>query len=123
MMSIAEIRADVAQTPFVAGRQIAKSLMPAEDAADRSILASAELITKIVGGRLGAKLALETGHDAVMSAGAMMHHHLLARDHAVACHRALARARDDLGLDADDMGCSINKPLADRARRPRAKVA
>ena len=89
-----------------AGRKIAKQLRPSEEAIDGSIIQNARLIISIVEGRQKMGVAADIGHDAILSATAGLAALTQARDHAIACHRQLVSARDDLGFSPKAIGCT-----------------
>ena len=89
-----------------AGRQIAKQLRPSEEAIDGSIVQNAKLLISIVEGRQRMGVAADIGHDAILSATAGLAALTQARDHALACHRQLVSARDDLGFSPRAIGCT-----------------
>lgn len=89
-----------------AGRQISKQLHPSEDAIDGSIVQNAKLIISIVEARKKMGVAVEVGHEAILSATAGMAALTRARDHTVACHKQLASLRDELGFSPRAMGCT-----------------
>ncbi len=92
---------------IAAARAIAKSLRPAEDSIDVSIVNAAQLLSAIATARLQAGAALETGHDAYMRASALLSSLSQARDHAVACHRELNATRNAQGIDEKEAGCTL----------------
>jgi hypothetical protein len=92
---------------IAAARGIAKSLRPAEDSIDVSIVNAAQLIAAIASARLQVGTALETGHAAYMRAAALLAALSDARDHAVACHRELNQTRDAHGIDEREAGCTL----------------
>jgi hypothetical protein len=89
-----------------AGRQISRQLRPSEDAIDGSIVQNAKLLISIVEGRQKMGVAADVGHDAILSATAGLAALTQARDHAIACHRQLVSARDDLGFSPQAFGCT-----------------
>jgi len=90
-----------------AARGIAKSLRPAEDSIDVSIVNAAQLIASIASARLQVGVALEVGHEAYMRAAALLAALSDARDNAVACHRELSQTRDVNGIDEREAGCTL----------------
>ena len=92
-----------------AGRQIAKTLLPSENAIDTSIVAGANLLIAIVQGRLDAGVAAEVGHDAYLSAAAGIAALTDARNHVITCHQHLAATRESMQFSEQDLGCSITK--------------
>lgn len=92
---------------IAAARGIAKSLRPAEDSIDVSIVNAAQLVAAIANARLQAGAALETGHDAYMRAAALLAALSDARAQAVACHRELNETRNAQGIDEQQAGCTL----------------
>lgn len=92
-----------------AAQRIAKTLTPAENGIDASLVASATLIASIAQARLDTEVPAETIHEALMSAAAGLSKLADARHDVIACHRHLAKTRDVYGLDESQVGCTLGK--------------
>ena len=109
-MSIAPIRTSNVEsvpTPELAvARKVLRALLPAETGIDNAIVAQTDLINSIVRGRMEMGASIQVGHDAAMLAADSLSRLFEVREQTIQCHRRLAAARDALGLDGSDVGCT-----------------
>jgi hypothetical protein len=119
-MSVASIQtnsvAGIPTTDLAVARRIMRALLPAETGIDSAIVAQTDLIGSIVRGRMEMGAPIELGHDAAVLAAHSLAHLFEAREDTIKCHQRLAVTRDVLGLDGSDVGCSMGKVSARKAR-------
>lgn len=96
-------------TKLHAARKIMRALRPAEDSIDGAIVASTDLISSIIRGRMDSGVALESGHAAAQKAANALARLFEAREEALRCHEELAETRDRFGFTASDVGCELGK--------------
>ena len=111
--------ASISTGNLAVARKIMRALVPAEDEIDTAIIASTDLISSIVRGRIEMGAGLDVGHDAALSAANSLARLFEAREETLRCHQRLAVTRDALGLDGSDVGCTAGKVSGAR-RKARA---